>query len=761
MIGEITVWLSFALSVLFTILFFAADKKGGRLSEFTRIFYYTMPGVLLIASIYLMYNILTHNYTFTYIWSYSNNYLPTHILLTSFFSGQEGSFLLWALLVAFFSLFVRRFARKYGYENLVMAFFSLTLVFITFMLILKSPFTKIWESFPDQVSAGYMPPDGRGLNPILENFWNMIHPPILFIGYAAMSVPFVFAIAGLIKKDYQNWIKISAPWTLFATGILGLGIMLGGFWSYETLGWGGFWGWDPVENASLMPWLIAAALVHSMLVQKKSGTLVKTNFALAMLTFIFVLLSTFLTRSGILGDMSVHSFGEPGKLAYNVLLGFLLVFLFLSIILLIVRTKDINSKMDKSEMNFSSREFSLSLGMIALTLTTFIVFIGTTLPITSEIFSSSKSSVDISFYDKWNLPIAAFIMILNGLAFYQKWKKSDWSEIMKKLILPMIIALAVTILIIILKIDRFSLAVLAFTAVFSLVVNLQMIFRTVGKSWKKIGSMLSHIGIAMLLLGVIFSGAYSEKHTYSLKEGDSTKAFGYNVTYKGKHQIEKELKDREKFLHILNFEKEGNNVEVGSILYWSDFNDRSQVFLEPGIKTGLTQDIYVSPVSFDTKVDIPEIKLFKGMPENIPQDKDVTVTLNSYDMSNGEKSPEGEILFGSIIQFNTPKYKYTDTIYTWLNMATFVGIPIWYGIDSTDYEIGFSGIENSMQSQGENKAIMLIRQKGSEEPATYDIFTFQIELKPYMYLVWIGSIFIVFGLFLAVTRYPGKTELSQ
>lgn len=760
MIGQVAIWISFILSVILTVLFFVASAKESRLRTFVRTFYLALPATLLVASVYLMYNILTHNYQFTYIWQYSNNFLPTYILVTTFFSGQEGSFLLWGVLVAFFALFVRKYARKYGYEELVMGFFTLTLVFIVFMLILKSPFDYVWQSFPDQgIEVGFMPPDGRGLNPILENFWNMIHPPILFIGYAAMTVPFVFALAALIKRDYHNWIHISTPWTLFATGILGLGIMLGGFWSYETLGWGGFWGWDPVENASLLPWLIAAALVHSMLVQKKSGGLVKTNFMLATLTFVFVLFSTFLTRSGVLGDMSVHSFGEPGALAYSVLLGFLLVFLFLSIFLILFRLKDINSNIQKNELDISSREFALSLGMIALILSTFIVFIGTTLPITSEIFSSEKSSVDISFYDKWNLPIAVIIMILNGIAFYMKWKNSSWKEILRQSAIPFVIAVIGTILLVLLQIDRIDLAILAFAGLFSIIINTQVLFRILSKSWNKTGSMLSHIGIAILLIGVIFSGAYSEKQAFALKLNESTKAFGYNVTYLGKKQIEKELTDREKYEHTLLFEKNGKKTEVSSILYWSDFNNREQVFLEPGITTELTKDIYISPVSYDTKLTLPTISVAKNSSAVYKEDPSLSLSLEGFDMSAGERNEAGKLLFGAVVNFNTNGFEYTDTIYTWLDMNTFEGDPVWYPVDSSKYEIGFTGMQRAMRETEESQATMMIKQKGDNTPAKAEIFTFQVELKPFMYLVWIGSIFLVAGLFIAITKYRRKKEL--
>jgi cytochrome c-type biogenesis protein CcmF len=170
-----------------------------------------------------------------------------------------------------------------------------------------------------------VPPDGRGLNPLLQNFWMVIHPPVLFIGFASMAAPFSLAIAGLWKKDFAILSRQGFPWVLVATSVLGLGIMLGAYWAYGVLGWGGYWGWDPVENSSLVPWLTGIALLHTMLAQLRTGKYARTNIALAIVSFILVIYSTFLTRSGILGDASVHAFTDPGAVVYWLLLSILVL----------------------------------------------------------------------------------------------------------------------------------------------------------------------------------------------------------------------------------------------------------------------------------------------------------------------------------------------------------------------------------------------------------------------------------------------------
>ncbi|MER3329105.1 MAG: cytochrome c biogenesis protein CcsA, partial [Candidatus Kapaibacterium sp.] len=302
MIGQILIYVAFGLSVISGIFYLIAKDKPGLL-KLGRFAYYGVTATMLAISMYLLSNILSHNFQMTYVWEYSSTTLPLNLLISTFYAGQQGSFLLWGLTLTLIGFFLIPYLKERNYEYITMGIFVLVIAFILLILIFKSPFEFVWETYADQnVEVGFTPKEGRGLNPILQNYWINIHPPILFLGYSAMTIPYIFAIAGLLKKDYRKWIRLALPWTLFASAILGLGLMLGGLWAYETLGWGGFWAWDPVENSSLIPWLTAVTLVHTMYIHQKTGGLIKTNFVLAFLTFLFVLYATFLTRSGVLGD---------------------------------------------------------------------------------------------------------------------------------------------------------------------------------------------------------------------------------------------------------------------------------------------------------------------------------------------------------------------------------------------------------------------------------------------------------------------------
>ena len=306
--GNLTLKLA---TVLFVVAFVAALRwaRGHEASE--RVFrwsYQAMTVCLAFASAILMMAILFHDFRFDYVIGYSSRDLPVLYLISSFWAGQQGTFLLWALLAALvgYPLF-----RKGGWEPAAVATAYLPTVGFLLILMLDpggNPFRL----------AQNVPPDGRGLNLLLQDPWMASHPPLVFLGYAAMAVPAALAMVSLVKGRDDGWLVPALRWSLLAYLGLGAGIVLGGFWAYKVLGWGGYWGWDPVENASLVPWLAVTALIHGLVVQKGSGALRRSNWILALAGYVLVLYATFLTRSGVLADFSVHSFVDLGISAWLV-----------------------------------------------------------------------------------------------------------------------------------------------------------------------------------------------------------------------------------------------------------------------------------------------------------------------------------------------------------------------------------------------------------------------------------------------------------
>lgn len=355
-LGKFFVVLSLVASLLATLAYVLATNSTDDLDKhswkrFARIGFITHALSVLGIFITLFYIIHAHYFEYSYAWQHSSKALPVYYMISCFWEGQEGSFLLWMFWHAVLGLILMRTSGKW--ETPVMAVIALSQIVLSSMILGveigpffklgSSPFDLLRTARPELLDIPILQSvgktnylqvitDGRGLNPLLQNYWMVIHPPTLFLGFASSIVPFAFVVAALWKREYTNWIKPAMPWTLFSVMILGAGIIMGGFWAYESLSFGGYWAWDPVENASLIPWLVIIAAVHVMLIQKSTGNSLILAMLLAAGSFLLVLYATFLTRSGILGDTSVHSFTDLG------LAGQLLVFVFMFIGLLMLVT---------------------------------------------------------------------------------------------------------------------------------------------------------------------------------------------------------------------------------------------------------------------------------------------------------------------------------------------------------------------------------------------------------------------------------------
>ncbi|TAL70933.1 MAG: hypothetical protein EPN82_01130 [Bacteroidetes bacterium] len=755
MIGKLIIILSFVIALATTVAYFISKGKDDKPNKIGRYLYLTLFLLIVLASGILLSNILSFNYQYTYIWSYSSKLLPLNLLISSFYAGQEGSFLLWTFLISLAGVFLLYYTKKYNFEHKTMAFYTLILVFLTLLLIIKSPFNFIWESFPD-VDPNVIPPNGRGLNPILESYWISIHPPILFSGYAVLSVPFALAVAGMFKRDYTNWAILATPWVLTASAILGFGIMLGGFWAYETLGWGGFWGWDPVENSSLLPWLMSITLVHTLLIQKRTGGLVKTNMILAIFGFIFVLYATFLTRSGVLGDTSVHSFVDPGQLVYLLLLIFLIVFTLIGLFFFAIRFKDMSSKV-KINLKYDTREFFITLGSVFIVAVTLIVFFGTSLPLFQEILGKPKAAVETSFYNNWSLPLAILMFLTNAFSLYLNWKSStSIGTALKNSLVSLGISIILTIVVIFFGVKRLDHILLFFSSFFSIIINIVFIFRFGRKKIRLAGSYISHLGLALLLLGALTSSVFvSEKHI-NLKNFSSDEALGYKFTLVGRDQIQKNMPDREKFKYHLKVQGKGVNSVVSPIIYWSDFNERQSPFFEPGIKRYVTKDLYVSPNGISLEYPYPSKDLGKGETFVVPSDTSFKISFIKFDMSammgGGGHADKKVVPMGAICELINGNSSVIDTLFAELNMETGEFNPIMKNIPGKNFKLGFTRFLNNPENIALSKVeiSVLPEEQGIVHPE--EVISFQVSTKPFINLVWLGVIFIVIGLVLTIKR---------
>ncbi|HYM21412.1 MAG TPA: cytochrome c-type biogenesis CcmF C-terminal domain-containing protein, partial [Candidatus Kapabacteria bacterium] len=465
MIGSVAAAIVLAATIIASVLYILVARGRSELLTAARITTHVAIWAQFVSAAALLYLIFNYHFEINYVYEHVSRALSKPLLFACFYASQEGSFMLWALLTAIVAIFLIPYAQRQRYEAPVMAVYLAVFAFLALMLVVKSPFQTIYAAHPGEAMAGFIPPDGKGLNPSLENLWIIIHPPMLFTGFTLLAVPFAFAVTGLFKRDFQGWVTTSLPWTLGAGMILGFAIMLGGFWAYETLGWGGYWGWDPVENASLLPWLVTVACTHTMLTQKRTGGLIKTNIGMTLLAYALVLYASFLTRSGVLGDASMHSFADPGNLAFALLFYGMIFFVGGSFTVFFWRWRAMNAR--AKDYKILSRETALAIGSAILGASTLVIFIGTSAPLI-------KKKVDISFYGDLHIPIAICLMLVNGLSLLLKWKQSGLGEMFRKALVAISVALAASIALYFSGLDDIRFLVIGFSAIFSLVINLEI-----------------------------------------------------------------------------------------------------------------------------------------------------------------------------------------------------------------------------------------------------------------------------------------------
>jgi cytochrome c-type biogenesis protein CcmF len=790
MIGSTVLTLALACSIFTMVMYFLTYRGYKNTLNLARIGYHVMAMLVIVAATLLWHAILTHSYEYKYVYSYSQNSLKTGFLIASFWGGQEGSFMLWLLLTSIIGIILQSYTSKRGdLEQRTMAVFTLATTFLLIMVspLFKNPFLYIWQepsflnvktinqamlgmpllqnfiftdgssgqSFVKMSSELYtalssaglsvhqLIVDGKGLNPQLLNFWMQIHPPILFTGFSMSTVPFSFAIAAMLKNDYKDWVRQAFPWVLAGAGILGLGIMLGGYWAYEMLGWGGYWAWDPVENSSLIPWLVGVASVHTLLVQRRSqkkggiGRYAKTNLILCLMTYILVLYSTFLTRSGVLGDASVHSFVDPGMIVYLFLVIFIGTFIALGFGMLIYRWKTLAEETPSDE-GLLSRDLALFTASIVLSASALIILVGTSAPLFGH-------SVDALFYNEMHIPLAIIIGLLNGLSILLKWKNTKKEDLIKKSIFSVSSAIILTAFIVLFGgVTEIMMVILSFSAAFAFFVNLEIAIKIVRGNMKMLGAYVAHIGISLFILGIVGSAAYSSEKDIDLVKDQPQEAFGYQLVFTGYHPIE----NNTKYAFNVNIKKGDKVYSVSPVMYISDFNNG--LMREPAILTTLTKDIYVSPLGYEdqsqSQVQGETISLGLGDSKEVDGVKieykdfdkpDMSVMMGGGDFQMGTKlviTKDGKSYKAEpLIKREGRDFKYVPDQVEAVNIKIELK-KIDPGTQQADFIISKISGENTSHSQPK------------------EVLTVAASIKPFISFVWIGIVIMVFGFFVSVAR---------
>jgi len=475
----------------------------------------------------LFYIISNHLFEYKYAYTHSDKNLPYQYLLSCFWEGQEGSFLLWSFWHCVLGLVLLATKKKWGSSfagvMMILNFVQFCLatmivgLYIFEMKLGSSPFSLLREemSWPILSRPDYLHliKDGTGLNTLLQNYWMVIHPPILFLGFASTTIPFAFAVTGLIKKKH-DWMDNCLPWATFSAGILGLGIMMGAAWAYESLTFGGYWAWDPVENASLVPWLTLVSAIHACIIYRKTGSSLKLTYLFFGISFLLVLYSTFLTRSGILGDTSVHAFTDLGMNAQ--LLSFLLIFVIPYFALFFIRLKHMAEPLKEEAID--SREFWMLIGSLILFLSAVVIISITSIPVFNKLFGTKIAPPeDVAFaHNQVQVFVAIIIGLLTALGQFLKYKGTTKAFLVEKLKWPLLVTVIITAIVYIFVGVAFkekgigfegAIYIAMFASIYAIVANI-FYWVTMQKSkLKSAGSSIGHIGFGMVLLGILISSS--------------------------------------------------------------------------------------------------------------------------------------------------------------------------------------------------------------------------------------------------------------
>jgi cytochrome c-type biogenesis protein CcmF len=634
---------SYMLVTRGTLAALAYGRLGTRLA---------LVAVLLVVAL-LTYLFITRRYDIRYVYDYSSSDLELRYRVAAIWAGQPGSFVVWALwgLIAA-QLLIRR---TYHAEPYVLSVFMLIQAGLLCFMLILNPFAP----YRDQSGMAYVPTDGKGLNELLHNPWMVIHPPILFVGYALLAVPFAFALGGLWRRDYDGWVQQAMPWALAGWAFLGLALLLGGYWAYETLGWGGYWGWDPVENSALLPWLTATALLHALLLRRSRGGLRRGSFALAILTYTLVFYATFLTRSGVLSSFSVHSFVAEGLL--HVMTSFLAIVTLGSVAVLAWRWRDIPSRPLSDHL--LSRDSLFVLLILGLLVIASVVGVGTSMPVISAIpgvghalqgifgaafdldtgikvdpsapaFTDGRFGLVASFYGATVPPLGLVLIALLIIGPLLGWRATNVHHLLRTLRWPAMAAVVITCGALPLGVrDALPLGYLGL-GTFAAGTNVVMIWRTLKSGWLRIGGYLAHVGLMVLIAGVVGSTFYATPdQRIVVPAGDTLNSYGYAFTFNGWSTT-----PAGKGVLDLTVTHGNATFHATPLLY---FNQRmGATMATPSIKSELLRDLYISPAEYQPPIDHNNAELGVNDTRAIGP---YTITFLGFDAARAPDSGSAEI----------------------------------------------------------------------------------------------------------------------
>jgi cytochrome c-type biogenesis protein CcmF len=607
LVGELSLWVALLMAAWAATVSFAGGqmRRSDLIESGERAIYATLAMVVL-ASLGLWTALLTHDFSIKYVASFTSANLPKIYTITAFWGGQSGSLLFWALILAIYSAIALWTNRTRNRELMPYVSGTLALILVFFLATIclgSNPFQRL----------DWIPPDGRGLNPQLQNPGMAIHPPNLYLGYVGTSIPFAFAIAALLTRRLDaEWLAAVRRWALLAWFFNTVGIVLGMWWAYVELGWGGYWAWDPVENASLLPWLVNTAFLHSIMVQEKRGMLRKWNVTLVVSAFLLSIFGTFITRSGIIS--SVHSFAQSP--VGNWFAVFLIVAIVITAYLVSTRLNDLRSNAQLESM--ISREAAFLYNNLVLVGIAFSVLWGTLFPIISEAVRGNKITVGPPFFNTVNIPLGLLLLLLTGIGPLIAWRRASVANLKRQFIIPVTAAITIGVLFFAFGVHNVP-ALLSYTFGALVLTTITQEFykgvdarhrmygesrlialpRLVARNRRRYGGYIVHLGVVVVFAA--FAGlAFKREFDLTLKPGDSkvvTDAWGHRWTFLSQGISRYTVLNREVTAIALDVSRDGKPAGVITSEKRQHVDSRGAPTFEPstevGIKGSFKQDVYV------------------------------------------------------------------------------------------------------------------------------------------------------------------------
>ncbi len=807
--GHWFVLLSFFAAVLATLAYFAAEFNKDEQDKNSWIKLGRSAFVVHGVSVFLIFlllfvMILNHMFEYHYAWRHSSTDLPIKYIISSFWEGQEGSFLLWQFWLVVIGLVGLNSFRKY--EEGVMGVLSLTQSFLGSMVlgiyvlghkIGSNPFILLRDemseapifSRPDYLS---MISDGNGLNPLLQNYWMTIHPPVLFLGFALTSVPFAFAVTALIRKDYKDWVKPALSWALLTLAILGTGILMGGAWAYESLSFGGFWAWDPVENMSFVPWLLLVAGIHTHLVYKYTGHSLKATLLFYIFSFAFVLYSTFLTRSGILGDTSVHAFTDLGMSGQ--LIVYLAALVVPPVVLLVLRWRGMpQPAKEESEL---SREFWMFIGSLVLLLSAVQMTFTTSIPVWNKIFGLKLAPPAdvIAHYNDIQIWLGISVAAFTGLVQFLSYKSGKLPSTARYGLYAFGVSVVVSVLVglgmeipftaqhvidfgkykslswIYVKFPFISSAfLLLLSSVYAVFGNLFYLVLVAKNNIKIAGGSLAHLGFGVFLVGVILS--QGKKEVISINQS----GIDFGKEFKQKEKLENVLLLRDSAVSMGSYtvSYRGMTVDPPNNYYSVLFRDRKSgeefelkpnaqinpkmgLIANPDTRHYLHKDVFTHVSSVPDRSQesdsVSSVEVAVGDTFILRNSFAVLKALNPNPALPADFNKENKLLVGAELEVATLSGKVFN--------ATPVFIINLQDNTTSGFEDSISGLGLRFALNGIDPENKKMRFEIHQKQAGSDFIILKAIVFPYINLVWLGGILCFAGALLSVYRRSAEAAAA-